>query len=103
MMRHDRAVPRSVEEALDVLRGLIAARFPDARVDVHRGEDPDAWWLVATVDIEDRYEVIDVFLDRLVDLRVEEEVPVFVDVRRASEGEAAGPIRGLPRSVPVTA
>lgn len=87
-MRPDDGPPGRVRDALAELRGIIAISYPEAGFDVVRGEDPEAWWLVATVDVEDRYEVIDQFLDRLVELRVEEEQPVFVDVRRASESEA---------------
>lgn len=85
--------PQRVQGALNELRGVIASRYPAAAFGVYRGEDPDAWWLVATVEIEDRYEVIDLFLDRLVELRVEGDLPVFVDVRRASEPEEMEPAR----------
>jgi hypothetical protein len=85
--QHDLAVPRGVQAALDELQGVIAARYPDATFDLYRGEDPDAWWLVAWVDVEDRYDVIDLFLDRMVEMRVEAGLPVFVDVRRVSERE----------------
>jgi hypothetical protein len=78
-----------IREALDELRGIIADRYPEATFEVRRGEEPAALWLVATVAVEDRYEVIDLFLDRLVELRVEEALPVFVDVQRTPEREAA--------------
>lgn len=83
------AMTPRIQEALDELRGIIAGRYPEATFDVRRGAEPAAFWLVATVPVEDRYDVIDLFLDRLVDLRVEEAVPVFVDIQRTSEREAA--------------
>lgn len=83
------AMTPRIREALDELRGIIATRYPEATFKVQRGEEPAAFWLVATVPVEDRYDVIDLFLDRLVDLRVEEGIPVFVDVQRTPEREAA--------------
>lgn len=52
------------------------------------GEDLDAFWLVATAAFDDRDEAIAVYLDRLVDLRVEDGLPIFADIRRTPESEA---------------
>ena len=35
-------------------------------------------YLVATVDIDDTDEVVEVFIDRLIDMQVEEGLPVYV-------------------------
>ena len=51
------------------------------------GEDPEGIYLTATVD--DRGEVIDLILERLVDLQVEEGVPIFVVPNRTPERNAA--------------
>ena len=67
-----------IEEALDELKGLIAGRYPGATFAVGEGEDPDGVYLTATVDVDDRGEVIDLFVDRLVDLQVDEGLPIFV-------------------------
>jgi hypothetical protein len=67
-----------MEDALDELRALIASRYPEATFSVSVGEDPDGIYLTATVDVEDMDEVVDVFLDRMVDLQIEEELPIFV-------------------------
>lgn len=83
------AMTPRIREALDELRGIIAGHYPEATFEVQRGEEPAAFWLVATVPVDDRYDVIDLFLDRLVDLRVEEGIPIFADVRRTPEREAA--------------
>ncbi len=77
MIEPDEHDPR-IRAALAELRGLIAARYPDATFAVYRGEDPEGLRLAATVDVEDLDEVMDVFLARLVDLQVEEGLPVFV-------------------------
>lgn len=76
-----------IDDALDELRGIIADRYPEATFNVRRGEEPEACWLVATVSVENRYDVIDLVLNRLVALRGENGIPVFVDVIRTSERE----------------
>jgi hypothetical protein len=45
---------------------------------VSEGEDPDGIYLYAMVDLEDIDPVVDVFNDRLVDMQVEEGLPVYV-------------------------
>lgn len=67
-----------MEEAIAELSDLIASHYPEAAFTVSEGEDPDGIYLTATVDVEDMGEVVDVFLDRMVDLQVEEELPIFV-------------------------
>src|SRR5215213_1614904 len=67
-----------LEEAIVELRELIARHYPDATFTVSEGEDPDGIYLTATVDVEDMGEVVDIFLDRMVDLQVEEGLPIFV-------------------------
>ncbi len=49
------------------------------------GEDPDGVYLTVTVDVEDMGQVVDVFLDRLVDLQVDEALPIFVVAVRPLE------------------
>src|SRR5215217_6315921 len=67
-----------LEEAINELKGLIVRHYPDATFTVSEGEDPDGIYLTATVDVEDMGEVVDIFLDRMVDLQVEERLPIFV-------------------------
>lgn len=67
-----------LEEAIVELRELIARHYLDATFTVSEGEDPDGIYLTATVDVEDMGEVVDVFLDRMVDLQIEEGLPLFV-------------------------
>jgi hypothetical protein len=67
-----------LEEAIDELRELIARHYPDATFTVSEGEDPDGTYLTATIDVEDMGKVVDVFLDRMVDLQVEEGLPIYV-------------------------
>ena len=67
-----------IKKALEELRGMIAEHYPKASFEVAPGEDPEGIYLTATVDVEDTTEVMDVVVDRLIDLQVEHNLPVYV-------------------------
>jgi hypothetical protein len=67
-----------MQEAVAELRALIASHDPEATFSVGDGDDPEGIYLTAIVDDENMRDVIEVFLDRLVDMQVDEELPVFV-------------------------
>ncbi|MCC7024960.1 MAG: hypothetical protein IT338_19170 [Thermomicrobiales bacterium] len=69
--------PRA-QAALDELQAMIARRYPEATFDVHTGYDPAGIYLLATIDIEDIDEVVDVFMDRMLEMQIEEGLPVYV-------------------------
>jgi hypothetical protein len=105
-MRPERPVhltPR-MEDAVHELKRLITERFPHATFVVEEGFDPEGIYLVTTVDIADTDEVISVVGDRLVELQVEEGLPVYVTalrpiervVAQLREREAATPPSPLP-------
>ncbi len=91
-------------EAMRELQSLISASFPDATFVVEEGFDPEGVYVVATVDIPDTDEVIAAVGDRLVDLQVDEGLPVYVTplrpiervVAQLREREAASPLASLP-------
>jgi hypothetical protein len=93
-----------MEEAVHELKGLITAHFPQATFVVEEGFDPEGIYLLATVDIADTDEVIAVVGDRLVELQVDEGLPVYVTPLRPIERvvaelrkrEAATPPASLP-------
>ena len=68
----------AMEEAVKEIKRLITARFPQASFVVEEGFDPKGIYLVTTVDIADTDEVIDVIGDRLVELQVDEGLPIYV-------------------------
>ena len=73
-----RMEPR-VETALDELRGMIRGHYPDASFQVARAEDdPEAVHLITTVDVEDPDAVVDLVIDRLLELQIDEHMPVHV-------------------------
>ncbi len=75
--------PRA-QAALDELQAMIAARYPEAIFDVQKGWRSAGIYLEATVDVEDTDEVLDVFMDRLVDFQIEG-IPVSVSVSQPRE------------------
>ena len=79
-MRQERSIPLppAMEKAVNELKGMISERFPQAFFVVEEGFDPKGIYLVTTVDIADTDEVIDVVGDRLVDLQVDEGLPIYV-------------------------
>ena len=81
---HIRLTPR-IKEAIHELERLITARFPQAAFVVEEGFDPEGVYLITTVDIADTDEVIGVVGDRLVELQVDEGLPVYVTPLRPIE------------------
>ena|SRR5579883_3006592 len=67
-----------IQSALAELRGMILRGFPDAEIEVRRGEDPDGIYMWVTVDLDDPEPVLDLVLERLQDMRVEEGLPIHV-------------------------
>lgn len=65
-------------ECADGNEGRIAQRYPQAVFEAGLGEDPDGVYLTATVDVQDTTEVFDVVVDRLIDMQVEEGLPIYV-------------------------
>jgi hypothetical protein len=86
-MRPENHVPLTprMEEAVQELKGVITKHFPTAGFVVEEGSDPKGIYLVTTVDIADTDEVIDLVGDRLVQLQVDEGLPVYVTPLRPIE------------------
>jgi hypothetical protein len=58
---------------------LVRHRYPDATFRVARSpEDPETILLKPVVDVDDRDEVLSLVLDRLGELQIEEQLPLFV-------------------------
>lgn len=68
-----------VQAAITELQDLIRRRFPEAQFSVELSpEDPDILHLVTMVDIEDADVVLDAVVDRMMEIQIEEELPIFV-------------------------
>jgi len=67
------------QQAVAELAGMIRARYPSTTFSVRPGvDDPEATYLVATVDVEDPDTVLDLVVDRLLELQLEEGLPINV-------------------------
>lgn len=87
--------------ALEELKGLVRQHYPEATFQiVPSPENPETILLKPVVDVEDRDEVMDVVIERLVELQSEEHLSLFVvPARPAARNEA---IRGaLQQAAPV--
>jgi hypothetical protein len=87
-MTEEQKQPRDprTQAALTELEELIKQRYPDATFQVTRSqEEPEAIHLVATVDVDDRGEVLDAVMERMMQLQIAEDLPIFVIPRRPRE------------------
>ena len=78
-----------MEQAIAELQERIAARYPTATFEIEDGEDPDGVYLTAVVDLDDPDEVLDVVIDRLLELEIDEGLPLYVVPARTPERIAA--------------
>jgi hypothetical protein len=83
------ALDDRMQAAVDKMKLLIAGHFPVVRFSVAEGDDPEGIYLIATLDVDDMDEVTDLFISRMVDLQVEEGLPLFVVPERTPERTAA--------------
>ncbi len=66
------------QEILVEFEDLIGKAYPEASFDVEVGGEPDGVYLIVTVDLEDTEEVLDVVMDRILEVQIEERLPVYV-------------------------
>jgi hypothetical protein len=101
--REPKLAPR-MQRALEELKGLVRERYPDATFRVTRSpEDPRSIHLMTTVDVEDTDAVLDVLIDRVMELQIEERLPIHVIPVRPRErvlamlgAEQDAPQTGMP-------
>ncbi len=83
--KNQRHLTPRMQEAVEELKRLITEGFPEAAFVVEEGFDPEGAYLITTVDIADTDEVISVVGDRLVELQVDEGLPLYVTPLRPIE------------------
>lgn len=85
--KHDRELLNhpDVQAAVVELQGIIREKYPDAEFHVGIGHDSLGIYMTAIVDVEDTDEVMDLYFDRMVDIQVEEQVPLYVSTVRPRE------------------
>jgi hypothetical protein len=67
-----------MKAAIAEMENLIRAVYPDAIFEVAPGDDPEGIYLTATVDVEDSDEVFELVVSRLLEMQVEERIPLYV-------------------------
>jgi hypothetical protein len=88
--RKDPKLDERLKPALEELKSLIRQHYPEATFSVTcHPEDPEVVLLRPIVDVEDRDEVVDVVLDRLLQMQDDEDLPIMVVPRRTGARNAA--------------
>ncbi len=83
-------LPPRMLAAIDELEALLRQRYPDVVVRVTRSpENPETILLKPVVDVDDLDEVMDVVIDRLVELTSTEGLPLMVVPVRTPARNAA--------------
>ncbi len=76
---HEPRLSSRMQGAIEELKGLVRENYPGATFRVTRSpEDHRSIHLLATVDVEDRDEVMDVVVDRVMQLQIQEKLPIHV-------------------------
>lgn len=78
-----------MEELIAEMKDRISRRFPTTTYEMYQGEDPVGIYLIAIVDTDDLEEVNELFSSRIVDVQVDEGIPLFVITERTPERSAA--------------
>lgn len=78
-----------MQAAMAELQELILSHVPGTTFTVGEAEDPDGVYMRAIVDVDDTDDVTQHFIDRLVDMQVEENLPIYVVTVRTPERIAA--------------
>ena len=73
-----RASDPRMKAAIEELKATILQAYPGTNIDVEPGDDPEGIYLWANVDPEDSLDLIDLISERVVDLQVDEGLPVYV-------------------------
>jgi hypothetical protein len=83
-----RSNPR-IRAAIAEFRELISSHYPNTTFSESIGEDPIGVWLTAVVDIDDPDEVLDLITKRLVEIQVNEGLPLYILPVRTRERDEA--------------
>jgi hypothetical protein len=79
-----------LQAAVQELSDLIRAKYPHAQFALKpHPEEPSYMLLLATVDVDDLDDVVDLFIDRMGELKAEEGVPILVVPLHTPERVAA--------------
>ena len=83
-----------IAAALAELQELIQGQYPDAAFQVSEREDPPGVYLKVIVDLDDTEPVVDLVIERMLELQIDEGLPVWVLPVRPLERVLASLPRG---------
>jgi hypothetical protein len=67
-----------MQAAIMELQGLIRQHYPDTTFEVVYGDDPTGIYVLATVDVEDTEAVVDIYIDRLLELQIDAGIAIYL-------------------------
>jgi len=67
-----------MQAAIMELQGLIRQHYSDTTFEVVHGDDPTGIYVLATVDAENTEAVVDIYIDRLLELQIDAGLAVYV-------------------------
>jgi len=67
-----------MQVAIIELQGLILQLYPNTTFEVVFGDDPTGIYVLATVNVEDTEAVVDVYIDRLLELQIDADLAIYV-------------------------
>jgi H2-forming N5,N10-methylenetetrahydromethanopterin dehydrogenase-like enzyme len=67
-----------MQAAIGELQRLIQQDYPETTFQREPGDDPAGMYVLATVDVEDTDAVVEVYIDRLLELQIDEGLAVYV-------------------------
>ena len=76
-VRIDQSDPHVVSAIAD-LKDLIGNYYPEATFDLSEGDDPEGLYLTANVDVENIFDVLDIAIDRLVEIQIDQGLPIYL-------------------------
>ncbi len=90
------------QQAVAELTDLVKRRYPTSSFAIGPGEDDHTvTHITTTVDLDDPDEVVDLVIDRMLELQIQESIPVYVIPIRTPERVAALRQRQYTRDRPV--
>lgn len=89
--------------AVAAMQERILEHHPGTTFRVGLGDDPEGVWLVAEVDVDDTDEVFDLVMERLLELRVADRLPLYVLPVRSPERRVTGDRDRRQRPAPLSA
>lgn len=80
IVRYEQGVDERLDAAVAEMEALIRRHYPDATFEIWPNTEPPGLFLTATVDVEDTDEAFDHIVGRLLEMQVDDGLPLLVDI-----------------------